>query len=119
MAFTNDGTKIGHIDNPWRCCKMDQKIYDVDGQQIFGAEGSICQAGVFFPCCGAVEFYLTDAGGQPSDGKISKVFGGCSEIMAGMNKFRIQYPNGATPSQKMILLANTMLIDFEYFEKKS
>lgn len=118
MAFDHQGNKLGHIEDPWRCCAMDQKIYDTDGNQIFGAEGSICQIGIFLPCCGAVEFDLTDANGQPSDGKIAKIFGGCGEIMAGTNKFRINFPTGATAAHKMILLANTMMIDFQYFEKQ-
>ena len=39
--------------------------------------------------------------------------------MAKVNKFRITFPAGSTPIQKMALMGCTMLIDFEYFEKKN
>jgi hypothetical protein len=38
--------------------------------------------------------------------------------MAKVNKFRVVFPAGATPTQKMVLLGTTLLIDFEYFERK-
>ena len=113
------GQKIGHIEDPWKCCVMDQRIFGPDGQQIYGAAGSVCQTGVFCPCLAPVEFALTDTNGQPTDGGIAKIFGGCAEIVAKVNKFRVTFPAGADPKQKMALIGCTMLIDFEYFEKKS
>ena len=98
---------------------MDQRIFGPDGQQIYGAAGSVCQTGVFCPCLAPVEFALTDTNGQPTDGGIAKIFGGCAEIIAKVNKFRVTFPAGADPKQKMALIGCTMLIDFEYFEKKS
>ena len=49
-----------------------RRIYGVDGQQIYGAAGSVCQAGVFCPCLGAVEFDITDPQGNPTQAHISK-----------------------------------------------
>ena len=28
------GQKIGHIEDPWKCCVMDQRIFGPDGQPI-------------------------------------------------------------------------------------
>ena len=121
---------------------MDQRIYGVDGRQIYGAAGSVCQMGIFCPCLGTVEFDIAGTNGQLTDGRISKIFGGCGEIMAGANNFRVRFPTGANPVEKMALIGAlsfpevcgfalrwpnracgcgsgcTMLIDFEYFEKK-
>ena len=121
---------------------MDQRIYGVDGRQIYGAAGSVCQMGIFCPCLGTVEFDIAGTNGQLTDGRISKIFGGCGEIMAGANNFRVRFPTGASPVEKMALIGAlsfpevcgfalrwpnracgcgsgcTMLIDFEYFEKK-
>ena len=118
QIFTGDGEKIGHVEDPWRCCLMDQRIYDAAGLQIYGAAGSICQPAVFCPCLGNVEFEVTGPGGEPTSAHISKLFGGCAEVMAKVNKFRVVFPAGATPTQKMVLLGTTLLIDFEYFERK-
>lgn len=118
MIFDGQGNKIGSVDDPWHCCVMDQRIYDLNGNQIFGAAGSVCQAGIFCPCLGTVEFDITDAAGNPTQAHISKVFDGCAEIMAKVNRFRVTFPQNATAVQKMALLGCTMLIDFEYFEQK-
>eukprot|EP01044_Picomonas_judraskeda_P000575 COSAG03_NODE_26_length_19032_cov_87.110812_11_plen_277_part_00 len=117
QVFDGQATKISDIDDPFACCQMDQKIYSPDGTQMYGASGSLCQIGICFPCCGAVEFDLTDANNEPSEGRVAKVFGGCAELMAGVNKFRIRFPNGATPEQKKALLGMTMFIDYNYFER--
>ena len=119
LIFDGAGTKIGHIDDPFKCCVMDQRVYDPNGTQIYGVAGSVCQIGICCPCMGDVHFDITDAGGQPVQGaKISKVFAGCAELMAKVNNFTITFPAGATTSQKLALIGTTMLIDFEYFEKK-
>ena len=52
---------------------MDQTITDGEGTQIYGAAGSVCQPGMCCPCCGSVDFDITDASGQPTTGKIEKV----------------------------------------------
>ena len=69
-------------------------------------------------CAGSVEFDLTDSNGEPAGGRVAKIFGGCSEMMTGMNKFRIAFPAGATPEQKKALLGCTMFIDYNYFERE-
>ena len=149
QIFDGQANKIGHVDDPFHWCVMDQRIYGVDGRQIYGAAGSVCQMGIFCPCLGTVEFDIAGTNGQLTDGRISKIFGGCGEIMAGANNFRVRFPTGASPVEKMALIGAlsfsslpfplsvfgsacgvladracgcgsgcTMLIDFEYFEKK-
>lgn len=86
--------------------------------QIYGAAGSVCQPAICCPCVGDVEFEITGPQGQPTDARITKVFDGCAELCAKVNKFRVTFPFGASPAQKMALIGTTLLIDFEYFEKK-
>ena len=126
QIFTGDGEKIGHVEDPWRCCLMDERIYDAAGLRIYGAAGlqiygatlKPCQPAVFCPCLGNVEFEVTGPGGEPTSAHISKLFGGCAEVVAKVHKLRVVFPAGATPAQKMALLGATLLIDFEYFERK-
>jgi len=118
MIFDGQGNKVGSVDDPWHCCVMDQRVYDVNGNQIYGAAGSVCQVGICCPCLGAVEFDITDPVGNPTQAHISKVFNGCAEMMAKVNNFRVTFPQNASAAQKMALLGCTMLIDFEYFEQK-
>lgn len=105
MIFDGLGKKIGNVEDPWHCCTMDQRIFGPDGEQVYGAAGSVCQQGIFCPCLGAVDFQLTDVNGQPNDGSIQKIFGGCAEMMAKVNKFRIgehsNYSNIVTPGSHL------------------
>mgnify|MGYP003335626999 CR=1 FL=1 len=89
MIFDGLGKKIGNVEDPFKCCTMDQRVFGPDGQQVYGAAGTVCQQGVFCPCCASVEFQLTDSNGHPTDGMVEKIFGGCAEVMAKVNKFRI------------------------------
>merc|ERR1712216_603971 len=93
-------------------------VLDESETQIYGAAGSVCQPGICCPCCGSVDFEITDSAGQPTSGKIQKVFNGCAEMAAKVNKFHVTFPVGATAQQKLVLMGTTFLIDFEYFEKK-
>ena len=119
QIFDGRGNKIGYAEDPWNCrCVMDQRIFDPSGVQIYGAQGSVCQPAICCPCLGNVEFDITGPNGEPTNAHISKIFNGCAEIMAKVNNFRVTFPPGATPQQKMALIGTTLLIDFEYFEKK-
>ena len=75
-----------------------------------GAAGSVCQTAIFCPCMGDVHFELTDTNGQPNDGYIKKVFGGCAELAAKVNNFEVAFPAGASAQQKMALLGTAILI---------
>merc|ERR1711959_402678 len=87
QIFDGQANKIGSVDDPWKCCVMDQRIYDVNGDKIFGTAGSVCQPGMCCPCLGNVEFNVTGPNGEPTNAHISKVFNGCSEMMAKVNNF--------------------------------
>merc|ERR1719436_168818 len=42
---------IGQIEDPCRCCVMDQQIMDGTGNLVYTTQGSICQLGMCCPCC--------------------------------------------------------------------
>jgi hypothetical protein len=118
IVFDGAGQKIGAIDDPFKWCVMDQRIYDPSGAQIYGVAGSICQLAICCPCLGSVQFGINDAAGRPTGFSIQKLFGGCAELMAKVNNFSVAFPPGASAQQKMALIGTTLLIDFEYFEQK-
>ena len=61
---------------------MNQELFGNDGNQLFGVQGGMCQLGMCCPCLATVEFSVTDPAGLEVGG-ISKIFGGCNEIMTG------------------------------------
>lgn len=97
---------------------MNNIIYGADGQGKYEVSGSVCQAGLFCPCLGDVAFDLTSTSGDPTTGEIRKTFNGCAEMMAKVNTFECEFPNGATIEDKIALIGSTMLIDMQFFEKK-
>ena len=111
------GKQLGRVEDPFVCCAMNQKVFDDQDKLKYNVEGSICQIGLCCPCCGDVKFDVTDAqGGSP--GVIKKLFGGCSELCLGTNKFKVTFPKNATEPDKSLLLGATMLVDLQYFEAK-
>lgn len=116
VVTDGQGVEIGRIDDPFKCCDMDQIVYDKDGNKVYGVAGSICQIGMCCPCCGEVKFDVTNPADQEV-GSINKIFGGCAEVMTGCNQFQCVFPTDANPQQKMVLLGATMGLDMSYFEK--
>ena len=43
MVFDGEGNKVGNVDDPFACCSLNQRIYGIDGEQIYGIAGSCCQ----------------------------------------------------------------------------
>ena len=94
---------------------MDQKIKDAAGQFRYGVAGTICQIGLFCPCCGDVNFHVTNGQGERV-GEIKKMFDGCEELCLGTNKFKVIFPHNVTVEDRSLIFASAMLIDLQYFE---
>lgn len=112
-----DTTKaIGTIEDPCRCCVMDQQVFDADGKLVYTTNGSICQLGMCCPCCGSVDFAVNKDGAEV--GKISKRPMTCGECLQKTNRFIIDFPKDADATQKKMVFGAAMLADLEYFEQK-
>ena len=57
----NQNELLGTIEDPFACCKMNQKVFRNDQTHVYTVEGSICQLGLCCPCCGDVVFDVADA----------------------------------------------------------
>jgi hypothetical protein len=108
------GSVIGRIEDPCRCCVMDQKIMDGNDKLIYTTNGSICQLGMCCPCCASVDFQVQKDGQEV--GLISKrplTFGEC---LKKTNRFIIDFPKDAKANEKKLVFAAAMLADLAYFE---
>merc|ERR1712031_13480 len=83
-----DGTHIGHIDDPFKCCIMDQHIMDKEDDLRFVVTGHVCQCGTFCPCCADVEFSIDDDEGNEV-GTITKPALTCKESCTQTNRFEV------------------------------
>ncbi|KAH3699317.1 phospholipid scramblase 2-like [Dreissena polymorpha] len=106
------GNTIGNVKQIWTCWTPKYEVYDNQGQLVFTINGECC----YCAPCTDIFFQVTDASGQEV-GRIIKNWGGCREILGGVNDFRVQFPPEMDIYKKSLLLGATFLIDFVYFER--
>lgn len=134
---------IGEVENPFsfldwvfhvRAPKPDagmtgpiaEFVRGTPGEHWYTVVGSICQFGMWLPplpCgpCKRVSFKIfsaKDVGRTRPIGEIAKVWSGClKEAFSDADNYTIAFPADASPVQKAVLVATTMLIDFLLFEQ--
>merc|ERR1712183_833247 len=104
---------LGNIEDPWRCCLMDQQVYNNKRELVFTTEGSICQPGVCCPLCCDVEFKVKKNGNKVAN--INKMALSCAEMCLHTNRFMIDFGGITDPAERKLLLSSAMLLDLEYF----
>lgn len=83
--------------------------------------GICCRAGVFGKCSEA-KFNIFSAEKEKledenKDGEIKRLFSGLvQELYTDADNFFISFPLTATPEEKLMLIATTLMIDYRYFE---
>lgn len=107
---------LGNIDDPCRCCLMDQQVFNASQQPVFTTQGSICQGGIFCPLCFDVDFSVKKGDAQVA--KISKMALSCEEACVKTNRFMVEFGQITDAQEKKLLLASAMLLDLEYFEQQ-
>mmetsp|Transcript_28481 Transcript_28481/g.71551 ORF Transcript_28481/g.71551 Transcript_28481/m.71551 type:complete len:234 (+) Transcript_28481:68-769(+) len=108
-------TKIGRIEDPWRCCVMDQKIYNGSGAHVLTTTGSIWQCGVCCPLCCNISFDVQRAGKTVAS--IEKMALSFSECCLKTNRFKIHFNEVTDAEEKKLVLGSAMLLDLQYFEQ--
>jgi len=110
------GELLGKIDDPCRWCLMDQQVMKPSGEVLFTTKGSICQLGIFCPCCGGVNFDVLK--GETKVAAITKMPMDCEEMCLKTNRFVVDFDHLTDPLEKQMLFASAMLLDLEYFEQQ-
>jgi len=54
---------IGRIEDPFRCCAVNQRIFDSNDELLYEVTGSICQRGACCSCCAEFHFDVNDPRG--------------------------------------------------------
>lgn len=117
MVKDAGGSNLGTVEDPFRCCSIDQQIKDSAGQVKFRTgPTSICQLGIFCPCCADIDFPIYQNDGQRVGGVTKKALD-CSEILLKTNRFVVDFDKIVDPADKRLVFAAAMLLDLEYFEQ--
>jgi len=115
-VFSAAGEKVGEIDDPCRCCLMDQQVMNSQGSLLFRTNGTLCQAGMCCPCCAGVYFDVLK--GTSKVAEIKKMPLNCEEVFLKTNRFIVDFNQVTDPVEKQMLFAAAMLLDLEYFEQQ-
>lgn len=107
---------IGRIEDPCRCCVMDQQVMSATGDLLFTTNGSMLQLGICCVCCGDVRFDVEKQGQAVAEIRKPALTGG--EVMGKTNRFSLHFDQITDPTERKLMFASAMLLDLTYFEQK-
>lgn len=115
-AGKDGANKIGKIDDPFKCCQMDQQIYSKDDELLYTTQGSVCQLGMCCPVCFDVTFDILK--NENKVGEIKKPPLNFTECCCATNRFLVDFQQIDDPEHRRMIFAAAMLLDLEYFEQQ-
>jgi hypothetical protein len=113
---------IGYVTNHWAYYDF---VYDMraveDSTGPYTIEGSCCQCGLCCSCpcgpCKKVDLWLYDSN-KTKVGNISKVWTGLARtLFSDANSYCVTFAPNMSLDYKIMMVATTILIDFQHFEK--
>lgn len=116
QVYNPDGSQIGSVEDPCRCCLMDQHIMDARGTRVFTTEGTMCQLGLCCPICFDVHFDMKNNGNKI--GSLTKHSMDLAELCCKVNRFTLDFGSVTDAQTRKLMFGSAMLIDLEYFEQQ-
>ena len=110
---------LGIIREPFSCCDPVFAIYDEKGELKYNIHADCCQCGLIFnnTCCGKLSEVLFNIFELSNPvGSIVKKRATSNELFSTADSYQINFPSEATPTDKMLLIAAGLMIDYQYFE---
>jgi hypothetical protein len=121
-----DEKQFGRILDEWSICNPYFKIYDQNNIYKYKISGNCCQCGLICPNCACSEtkffIYEANAAETPSNavGNITRRVKDCLKSMiSDADQFDIYFPKNATAYEKLMIIGNTLMIDYTYFEEEN
>merc|ERR1711920_365732 len=116
MPMEGKMVPVGRVEDPCRCCVVNQLIYDSNDALRYEVTGPICQCGAFCGCCADFHFDVNDEDGA-TVGAITKKALSFKECCMRTNRFEVDFPQQCTMEEKRLLVGSAMLLDLQYFEQ--
>ena len=120
-----DGNKqIGYIRHICTLCDPEFHIYDEKGQIKYIVSADCCQCGLlcannFFGKLSEVRFNIYVPGNHQAIGYIWKKPANLSEMVTDADSYQVNFPQVATPNDKLVIIALALMIDYQFFETTS
>lgn len=118
VRLADNGQQLGIISEPCTCCDVDMEVLDTAGNLRYDINGDCCQLGL---CCGPslkklanVNFEIKENGYNV--GAIRKLTSSLGEFFTKADSYEVVFPEKATPSDKLLLILATLMIDYQNFE---
>ena len=118
VRLADNGQQLGIISEPCTCCDVDMEVLDTAGNLRYDINGDCCQLGL---CCGPslkklanVNFEIKENG--YTVGAIRKLTSSIGEFFTKADSYEVVFPEKATPSDKLLLILATLMIDYQNFE---
>ena len=118
VRLADNGQQLGIISEPCTCCDVDMEVLDTAGNLRYDINGDCCQLGL---CCGPslkklanVNFEIKENG--YTVGAIRKLTSSLGEFFTKADSYEVVFPEKATPSDNLLLILATLMIDYQNFE---
>ena len=118
VRLADNGQQLGIISEPCTCCDVDMEVLDTAGNLRYDINGDCCQLGL---CCGPslkklanVNFEIKENG--YTVGAIKKLTSSLGEFFTKADSYEVVFQEKATPSEKLLLILATLMIDYQNFE---
>ena len=118
VRLADNGHHFGIISEPCTCCDIETEVLDTSGRLRYQIHGDCCQLGL---CCGDsikklanVNFEIKENGFPV--GYIKKLSSSIGEFFTKADSYEIIFPEKASPSEKLLLIIATLMIDYQNFE---
>ena len=125
IVSLNDGNiKVGSAIHACTICNPEFEILDSNNQIKYIVSASCCQAGLIFPnslCgkCYEVAFDIMNPGTSEVVGHIIKKTAELDELVTDADSYQVNFPQNASPYDKLLIIALGLMIDYQYFETDS
>jgi hypothetical protein len=121
----NDGNKrLGMIKHVCTFCDPEFEVYDENGTLKYIITADCCQCGLicnnnFFGKLSEVIFNILAPNNNQVVGTIVKKSANFSEVVTDADSYQINFPTSANPTDKLLIIALGLMIDYQFFETKA
>lgn len=120
-VYLSDGNSfVGRITHTFTCCDPEFEVYDANGHLKYFVHADCCQCGLLCSnnFCGKMSTATFNILSTSNNvvGNITKMTATYAEMITDADSYYLAFPPDANASDKFLLIALGLMIDYQYFE---